>query len=630
MITYWPKDENDKVLRQMERFHRASRTQRDWAERAQKSTDYLEGRQWSEADKAAMRAEGRPMLTFNKIWAKYALIAGYQRSQHLQVGYIPATDGPSSQATADVLSKISKSLDQSQRSRMNDAMLFGDGLVTGRAYLDIRMSYEDNLLGAITEKTEFPFTVYPDPDGSTYEPVGWGHVFTNRWMSLGEIDYHFGKGASDRVTRGEPVIHGPIYSELDGEDEDLVPPRWFRLKTLVNDDEADWPYGASILDHVDPTRKLVRVLEQQHVVVTNRLFFIDPVTGDKKAVPDHWDRNRIARVLAFATGRGENLNVLKMPDKRIRWTVTAADQVLYDEWSPYRSFTLVPYFPYFRYGYTKGRIEDWCDPQDEINKRRSNYIEIITRVANSALLYDKDSVPPETEERLEDDLAAPGTQIGLTFRPGRQIFPPQYIQPPIPPQAFQRLEADAAQDMLEISGITAAALGEDQRVQSGRALLAKQQATLVSFQNEFDNLRHTKELQGEKRLELIQDFYTEPRLIRSMGEESQIEEIKLNQRDAAGAIVNDVSFGKYDVHVEPVPDSPTFQQAQLEEALELREKGVPVPDDILVGLTRLENKAVIQRQIRQVLAAQGVGPSSAVPGKMAGTGRPAADRPVMG
>ena len=184
--------------------------------------------------------------------------------------------------------------------------------------------------------------------------------------------------------------------------------------------------------------------------------------------------------------------------------------------------------------------------------------------------------------------------------------------------------------MLEISGITAAALGEDQRVQSGRALLAKQQSTLVSFQNEFDNLKHTKELQGEKRLELIQDFYTEPRLVRSMGEESQMEETAFNQRDAAGVIVNDVSFGKYLVHVEAVPSSPTYQQAQLEEALELREKGVPVPDDILVGLTRLENKAAIQRQIRENLAAQGLGSSSAAPGKMAGTGRPAADRPVMG
>ena len=95
------------------------------------------------------------------------------------------------------------------------------------------------------------------------------------------------------------------------------------------------------------------MLEQQHVVITKRLFFIDPVTGDKKAVPDHWDRNRIARVLAVANQRGENLNVLKMPARRIRWTVTAADHVLYDEWSPYRTFTIVPYFPYFRYGYTK-------------------------------------------------------------------------------------------------------------------------------------------------------------------------------------------------------------------------------------------------------------------------------------
>ena len=631
MITTWPKDETSKVLRQLERFQRASYTQRDWAERATKNVDYIEGRQWSEADKARMRADNRPMLTLNKIRPKIALILGHQRAQRNQISFLPSTSGPSSQAVADVLNKLSKSLDQQNRASHLDAQLFADGLATARAYLDVRMTYENNVLGEIVERTEFPFAVYPDPDGSTYDPKGWSHVFTSKWLSLSEVEYHFGKSATEKVTRREPSIDGPIYSSLDDDEEFFSPPRWFRLKSLTNSDEdANWPYGMSILDHIDTNRKLVRTIEQQHIVLTKRQFLIDPETGVKVLIPRHWDRNKVARVLAFAEGRGENLTVHALPHKDVRWTVTAADQVLYDDWSPYQTFTIVPYFPYFRQGFTRSRVEDWCDPQDEVNKRRSNYTEIVTKVANAALLYDKDSVPPETEERLEEDLAAPGAQIGLSFRHGRQIFPPQYLQPPVPPQTFARLEGEAAQDMIEISGVTAAALGEDQKVQSGRALLAKQQATLVSFSNELDNLTYTKQLHGEKRLELIQGFYTAPRVFRAMGEESQMEETAINQRDAIGHIVNDVTYGKYMVKVEATPDSPTFNQAQLEEALELREKGVPVPDRVLVNLTRLEDKAAINRDIEASLQAQGMGRSSAVPGRMAGTGRPAADRQVIG
>ena len=630
MIETWPKNETDKILRQMERFHRASYTQRDWAERATKAVDYIEGRQWSEADQARMRAEGRPMLTLNKIWPKIALIMGHQRTQRNQISYLPSTSGPSSQAVADVLNKLSKSLDQQNRADHLDAQIFADGLSSGRAYLDVRLSYENNTLGEIVERTEFPFAVYPDPDASTYDPKGWSHVFVSKWLSLAEIEYMYGKAATKKVTRRQPVIDGPIYSELDDDEDYFSPPRWFRLKSLMDDEHANWPYGSSVLDHIDATRKLIRTIEQQHVVLNKRQFLIDPETGVKVLIPRHWDRNKIARVLAFAIGRGENLTVHKMPHKDIRWTVTAADQVLYDEWSPYQTFTIIPYFPYFRQGYTRTRVEDWCDPQDEVNKRRSNYTEIVTRVANAALLYDKDSVPPETEERLEEDLAAPGAQIGLSFRSGRQIFPPQYLQPPVPPQTFARLEGEAAQDMIEISGITAAALGEDEKVQSGRALLAKQQATLTSFSNELDNLKYTKVLHGEKRLELIQSFYTEPRTFRAIGEESAMEETAINQRNAIGQIANDVTYGKYMVKVEATPDSPTHNQAQLEEALELREKGVPVPDRVLINLTRLEDKAAINRDIEAALEAQGMGRSSAVPGKMAGTGRPSADRPVMG
>jgi hypothetical protein len=58
---------------------------------------------------------------------------------------------------------------------------------------------------------------------------------------------------------------------------------------------------------------------------------------------------------------------------RIRHTVTAADVVLYDDWSPYETMTVVPYFAYFRRGKTMGMVEDLLDPQREVNKRRSGF-----------------------------------------------------------------------------------------------------------------------------------------------------------------------------------------------------------------------------------------------------------------
>ena len=45
--------------------------------------------------------------------------------------------------------------------------------------------------------------------------------------------------------------------------------------------------------------------------------FVDIETGDMRPVPESWDRNRIADVLAKAGG---TLNTTKKVVKRIRWT----------------------------------------------------------------------------------------------------------------------------------------------------------------------------------------------------------------------------------------------------------------------------------------------------------------------
>ena len=62
------------------------------------------------------------------------------------------------------------------------------------------------------------------------------------------------------------------------------------------------------------------------------------------------------------------LGIISKKMRRVRWTVTADTVVLFDDYSPYDHFTIVPYFPYFRRGKPFGMVRNLLSPQEQLNK----------------------------------------------------------------------------------------------------------------------------------------------------------------------------------------------------------------------------------------------------------------------
>jgi hypothetical protein len=103
-----------------------------------------------------------------------------------------------------------------------------------------------------------------------------------------------------------------------------------------------------------------------------------PKTGESRPIPEQWDEGRVKYV-----AKEFGLHIIKKLVRRIRWTVTADNVVLHDDWSPYKHFTIVPYFPYFRRGVTIGLVENLIDPQELLNKSESQNLHIVNTTANS-------------------------------------------------------------------------------------------------------------------------------------------------------------------------------------------------------------------------------------------------------
>ena len=617
-----PVQDMDRINLQMMNFERDRIAHAKWATTAAECVDFLEGKQWSEADLKKLKEESRPSITLNRIAPLYRILTGYFAQNQTEIKYRPGDDGIASDEVAETLTRTTKQINELNHQKWVDAQIFADGIASGRGYYDIRLDFAKNVLGQVAVSPVDPFSVYPDCDAEYFEPEKWGRVTLNRWMSLEEIYTLYGPAAMAQVwgwgAQGTTPSSG-IWA--DDFDDQIGPERFFGMRNYLSTDATtfDQVAGATFLfqDYIDKQRKLIRVLDTQRYELRNCRFFVDLATGQKKIIPDTWDDAKIRRLMEFSMlqfqllGIEPTLDVGTGVERRMRWTITAADRILFDRWSIYDSFTIVPYFAYFRRGQTRGMIHDLVDPQREINKRRSALLHIIMTTANSGWMIPKGSLDPDQLTKLEQSGSKPGIQLVYNVIGGQR---PDRIEPAIAPTSLERIIHMDEANLKEISGINDSATGSLDRVQSGVAVKARVKQSIVGNETYFENYSRTQELVGLKILEIIQAHYTEERIIRTRGSMGQDNPVSINQQLADGRIINDITVGTYVAAVESTPMAETFQQAQFEDLMAMVEKGI-IPAQLVLDVLVKVSASPFKDEIIRRLQMAGLAP---MPGQQPG------------
>lgn len=579
-----PKADDDLVRVVAERWMRSVPSHRRWAENATTCQDFAEGRQFTEAEMEAMAKQGRPILQLNKIAPLVRLVSGYQRNNRYDITYLPGNDGASSEQTAEIISALVKAENSRNRIEFTDSQVFMDGITTGRGFWDYRLDFDNNDFGEMKITQADPFSVYVDPDCSTYDLNETAQfVNVSRWVSIDEIAGSYGKKPAEELKNrmsGSSYFNG--YRGVD-EEEDVGPIRNFAMS--LADDTFLTGKDLYHTEFVDPYQKRIRLIDSQYAVSVPTRCFIDLETGDKVAIPENWSDEKIQKALLWGEAQNNPMTVAWRRMKRIRWTVICGDVLVHDDWSPYRTYSLVPYYGYFRRGFTNGMVTDLLDPQREINKRRISMTEILTRNANSGWMYHQNGLDPIQKENLKKHGAVPGIHIEWKGEDPNKA--PKRIEPGGYPMGLERLEEHNKNDLREISGVNEATLGADDRVQSGRALEARQRQAVIALQVYLDNFQHSGVIKGEKSLELIQGYYTEQRIFRELGEDGSQVTRSINQKSVdpndpgIAARINDVTVGKYQVVVDQSPMSATFKSAQFDEAMMVLEQLGPISQLLL-------------------------------------------------
>ena len=549
----------------------------EYVKKADLCEKFFQGLQWEERIRRQLQAANKPVLTINKTLATISTVMGEQIDNRVDVSFKPFRDGTSE--TANGLAKTFLMITNQNRLHWKESEMFDDGIITSRGYMDIRMKFDRNMIGDCSVDVVNPKNVVVDSDADKYDPDTWKEVFITKWMSIDEIENNYGKGKARKLKGRQTSGFDLGYDSIDDWDDSFA------------------GHGGSNEQGDRPDKKQrVRVIERQYRKSKISPFFVDPRTGDMRAVPQSWSKKRVAQTLQTM-----GWETIERRATRIRWTITADNCVLFDEWSPYEHFTIVPYFPYFRRGRTMGLVEHLISPQEMLNKVSSQELHVVNSSANGGWKVKKGSL----KNMDADELESRGAETGLVLELD-DVGDADKIQPNQIPSGLDRLTYKMDEFIKEVSGVSDSARGFDREDVAAKAIKAKQAAGSVNLAKPMDNLQRTRYLIARNILSLIQRYYTEERTMQLTDDSpgAETEEVTVNQVQEDGSIYNDLTAGQYDIVISSVPTRESWMETQFEEAARIKEMGIAIPDHHIIASSHLAKKDEIIQDMSNDAEAQ--------------------------
>jgi len=557
----------------------------DYTSKATLCEQYFYGEHWAQALKQKLLAQGKPVLTINKVFSSLITIMGEQLQNRAGISFLPVDDVADPE-TAEVLDKLYMHILRNNGMEHKEAAMFDEAVITSRGWLDCRMDFSNNLRGEVKISLLNGKNVVIDPDASSYDPDDWNECFTTKWFSPMDISHKYGSAAAKEL----------------------------KLKA-----RSDFEYGIDSVDSLSNTfaggqftrsgvsmgygdnqqRRFIRVLERQYKTIVRKEHFVDMQTGDMRVIPDSWDHNRIVEV---ASKYG--LGVFNKDIPMIKWLVTADNIVLHNKISPYKHFTPVPYFPIFHKGRTIGMVENLISPQDYLNKTTSQELHVVNTTANSGWQMEEDQLVNMDDDELEQR----GAETGLVLVRKKGSLPLEKINPNQVPTGLDRIAYKADEFVKDLSGVSDSSRGFDRADVAAKAIMAKQAVGGITNAKMLSNLAFSRKLLARNILDLVQEFYTESRIIRVTGQtQNKTQSIAINQMQADGTVLNDLTIGTYDIIIADVPARDRSEDTQFSEAIQMRKEGIAIPDHVIVEVSHMTNRKEIADEIK---AQQGQGPQS--------------------
>lgn len=250
-----------------------------------------------------------------------------------------------------------------------------------------------------------------------------------------------------------------------------------------------------------------------------------------------------------------------------------------------------------------GVVKDMVSPQDAINKGRSKAVHLlnVAKLRVSKRLADVDLI---RREWAKPDGIIEAEDGEIEELGDRQLTP-----------AHLELLRDAKEEMRRQSP-TPGIVGRQGAAQSGRAILAEQQAGLTEQAPLLAGFDDWKLRCYRAMWESIKQFWTAPKWIRVTDDENAPRFVGLNMPQPVvdpmtGQQAIDPMTGQpvmqanspaemdVDIVIDSTPDTAVIQEEQFTRLVELVQAGMPIPPDVLIEASSLPKKRLLLDKLRQ-------------------------------
>lgn len=262
--------------------------------------------------------------------------------------------------------------------------------------------------------------------------------------------------------------------------------------------------------------------------------------------------------------------------------------------SPYRHnrFPFTPIWGYRRGrdGMPYGLIRSLRDIQDDINKRASKALYILS---TNKTIMERGAVADMAN--FLEEVARPDGVIEVEAGKRLELNVDRDLAP-----AHLDMMARSISMIQSISGVTDELMGRTTNAKSGVAIQARQEQGSMSTSKLFDNLRFAVQIQGEKQLSLVEQYFTEQKQFRITNSRGTPDYVDIND----GLPENDITRAKADFVVSDAEWRASLRQAQSEQLMEMMTRLPPqvamVMIDLVVESMDLPNREELVKRIRQV------------------------------
>lgn len=553
-------DEKDKgILSRMEAFYAESISinQSFWAE-ADTDTRFEAGDQtmWNDLY-GNLPANRRRQFNFNRIRRVINMIHGYQSRNRKSTIVTPVENGDAQ--TADQFTKIMFWINEQENVLQTISNAFHGALVTGMNLLQVWMDYRTD----------------PVSGNIRVDHCSYNSFLIDPYFRKPDLSDCNGLWKRSFLTKREVIS--------------LMPDKTDDILGLMGQDNRDGKFQFMPESYNYGLKNLLTYDEFYYRDYRTQKMLVDSQTGETM----EWKSSNEDSLREFLQIYPQ-VTVIDQEVPTVNLAIVVQGKVMYHGRNPMGidSYPFIPvlgYYnpqmPYFPYR-VQGVVRGLRDAQFLYNRRRVIELDILESQINSGFIYKENSLVNPKDVFLQ------GQGRGLALKEEAQITDVQQIQPPqIPPSMIQLSEL-LAREVMEISGVNEELLGSAVDDKAGILSMLRQGAGLTTLQSLFDQLDTSQKLLGKLMIDLIQVNFT-PGKIK-----------KILEGEEPSPQFYNKAFGRYNAAVEEGLNTTTQKQMQFAQLLQLREAGVPVPDDILLESATIQNKQKLIDAITQANEAQ--------------------------